>query len=838
MELTIAQALQQGVAAHKEGKLQDAERLYRAILQSQPLHPDANHNLGILAVSVNKASEALPLFKTALEANPNVEQFWLSYINTLIKTEELDVAKKAIADAKQAGITTNKLSTFTAELQSKLSSGGDIAEQIFGNQLWGHQADLSPAIELREVGKYEEAQAFLRRVIEHDSKDSEALSLLSQVLLLDKKETEAERVLIEAASMTPELPSVYRNQARLLLIQSKTIEALEKAELACKQLPEDSECLLVLAACLGANQRDFEALPLIEKILESNSSYAEAYANRVLIKLRKKDTDGAIEDAKMTLSLKPHLTQMWQILSSLHYQANNLSDAIEALRSAHKNEPENPDFLVQLGEYLRQDDKTSEAINVLEQATELAPEDASAWTNLGVAFQQGGEEARAKIAYEKALALNPKSAAISCNLGAMAKEAEEWESALRYLRKALEIDPNLPEAHNNLGITLQELGRLEEAESSYNQAIALKPDNAEIHNNLGSTLQELGRLDEAEASCSRAIALKPDFAEAHSTLSLTLLQNGRLKEGLAEYEWRWRMAKNLSENRHFPQPLWDGQESLKGKRVLLWSEQGIGDTINWASCLPLVASLAERTILECQEKIVPLLARSFPNIEIKPEDRSIDSKRDDFDFHLPMGSLYRHFIPHIGKNSNIDSYLIPNPIRVKFWRDRLSSLVKGPYIGISWKSSKVSPFRLKHYPPILEWSRVLTIPDVTFINLQYSNFADDLNEIKDDLGVTIHNFDDLDQYNDVDDVVALCAALDMVVSTKVTPLIFSSGVGTPTKVANWRQSTWNSVLANPVCSSVEMFHRDTWEPWDNVFTSIAEEIIELKNKSTLTPKNI
>ena len=85
MELTIEQALQQGVTAHSEGKLEEAECLYRAILQSQPRHPDANHNLGVLAVAVNKAEAALPLFKTALEANPKVEQFWLSYIDALIK---------------------------------------------------------------------------------------------------------------------------------------------------------------------------------------------------------------------------------------------------------------------------------------------------------------------------------------------------------------------------------------------------------------------------------------------------------------------------------------------------------------------------------------------------------------------------------------------------------------------------------------------------------------------------------------------------------------------------------------------------------------------------------
>ena len=93
IELTIELALQQGVSAHEEGKLQDAERLYRVILQSQPKHPDANHNLGSLAVSINKTDAALPLFKTALETNPKIEQFCLSYIAALIKEKGFDNAK-------------------------------------------------------------------------------------------------------------------------------------------------------------------------------------------------------------------------------------------------------------------------------------------------------------------------------------------------------------------------------------------------------------------------------------------------------------------------------------------------------------------------------------------------------------------------------------------------------------------------------------------------------------------------------------------------------------------------------------------------------------------------
>ena len=116
MKLTIEQALQQGVAAHKEGKLEEAERLYRAILQSKPLHPDANHNLGVVAVSVNKADLALPLFKAALEANPKVEQFWLSYINALIKEKQFDNAKQVLEQGKKLGVVGEKVDALEEHL--------------------------------------------------------------------------------------------------------------------------------------------------------------------------------------------------------------------------------------------------------------------------------------------------------------------------------------------------------------------------------------------------------------------------------------------------------------------------------------------------------------------------------------------------------------------------------------------------------------------------------------------------------------------------------------------------------------------------------------------------
>jgi hypothetical protein len=141
----------------------------------------------------------------------------------------------------------------------------------------------------------------------------------------------------------------------------------------------------------------------------------------------------------------------------------------------------------------------------------------------------------------------------------------------------------------------------------------------------------------------------------------------------------------------------------------------------------------------------------------------------------------------------------------------------------------MSPDRLPNYAPLSSWSPVLKVPGVTFINLQYKDFSDDLNEIQNEYGVKVHNFDDLDHFEDLDDVAALCAALDTVVSIKMTVPLISAGVGTNTKLANWRQSVWNNVLFNPVGPSVDIFERNTWETWDNVFDLIAADISSLSH---------
>ncbi|MDC1249581.1 tetratricopeptide repeat protein, partial [Planktomarina sp.] len=392
---------------------------------------------------------------------------------------------------------------------------------------------------------------------------------------------------------------------------------------------------------------------------------------------------------------------------------------------------------------------------------------------------------------------------------------------------ALAIKPDYAEAFNNIGNTLKQQDKLEEAIEAHNKALAIKPEYAEAYSNIGVALKDQGKLEEAIEAYNKALAIKPDYAGAHYNSSFALLNSGRLKEGLDAYEWRWKTAQFKSPRRHFLQPLWDGKTSLQDQRILVWCEQGVGDTIIWSSRLSLLVSQAGHCILECQKKLVPLLSRSFPNVEVKPVDVSRDTERDDFDFHLPMASLYRHFIPEITRSPKPDAFLMPDPVRVKFWKDSLSFLGGGPYVGISWKSSLMGAERSKHFSSLSEWSSLLTLPNINFINLQYADAADGLLQIQNEFGVKVHNFDDLDQYNDLDNVAALSAALDCVVSFGTSVPMITAGVGTLTKCPCLANGNYNNILGGPIGPLVDKFEKNTSEPWSNVFGLIADDISKL-----------
>jgi len=589
----------------------------------------------------------------------------------------------------------------------------------------------------------------------------------------------------------------------------------------------------ILGASLAQIGKLEEAIEAYNKAIELKPDYADAYNNMGAALKDQGKMDKAIEAYNKSIVFKSNYPEAYYNIGLILKDQGKLDEAIEAYNKSIALKPDYADAYNNMGNALKDQGKLDKAIEAYDKALSLKPNNAVIYSNMGNALQDQGKMDKAIEAYNKSIVLKPDYADAYNNMGNALQDQGKLDEAIEAYNKSIALKPDYADTYNNMGTALKDQGKLDEAIEAYNKSIALKPDYAEAYCNKGTTLQVQGKFDEAIEAYNKSIALKPDYADAHKNLGLILIKSGKLKEGLDKYEWRWRTNKFLSQQRHFSKPMWNSKQGLDGKTIFLWSEQGIGDTLNWSSCLLHVTSHIKQCILQCQEKLVPLLERSFPNIEVKAVNKSLDLERDDFDFHLPMGSLYKNFIRDISKKDKAKAYLIPDPVRVNFWKERINSLGKGPYIGICWKSAYINIKRRPNYALISELYPILKLPNVTFVNLQYTDFANDLTKVKEELGVTIHNFDDLDHFNNIDDVAALCSALDMVVSTKTTVPFISAGVGTSTKLANWKQSGWNNILYNPFGPLVDIFERDTKEPWVNVFGSIAKDIFKLNKNGVL-----
>ena len=291
MELTIEQVLQRGVAAHKEGKLQEAERFYQTILQSQPSHPDANHNLGVLAVSVNKAEAALPLFKAALDANPYIEQFWLSYIDALMKKNQLEdaeVASKKALDLKKDFIKVNlclsgillklgRLEEAEASLRQTISLKPDYAE-----------AHSNLGITLQELGRLEEAEASHRQAISLKPDYVQAHNNLSNTLKELGRLEEVETSLRQAISLKSDFAEAHNNLGNTLKELGRLEEAMSSYTKAIELNPHLSESRKNLVQLLTSYAPHEE---ISHPIVKADQEIKEIYL--------KEKTSGIISDDKI-----------------------------------------------------------------------------------------------------------------------------------------------------------------------------------------------------------------------------------------------------------------------------------------------------------------------------------------------------------------------------------------------------------------------------------------------------------------------------------------------------------------------------------------------------------
>ncbi len=378
MELTLDQALQKGIEAHRAGNVQEADRYYTAVLKANPKYPDANHNMGVLAVGVGKVEEALPFFKTALEANPNIAQFWLSYIDALIKLDRRADAKAVCDQAKSNGAKGDAFD----QLEKHLSE-----VDLIINVQDPPQDQQQPIINLYTQGQLEQALA----------KVSQLFRQFPNSIFLYNIEGAANRGLgqLDAAivsygkalQLNPDYAEAHNNMGNALQDQGKILEALEAFNKAIAAKPDYAEAYNNMGIALREQGKLDEAIEAYKKALSIRPDYAEAYNNMGNALQDQGKILEPLEAFNKALAVKPDYAEAYNNMGIALREQGKLDEAIEAFSKALSIKPNHANAYNNMGVALIEQGKLEEAVKAYNQALAITPDDSKAWKNLSLALQ-------------------------------------------------------------------------------------------------------------------------------------------------------------------------------------------------------------------------------------------------------------------------------------------------------------------------------------------------------------------------------------------------------------------------------------------------------------------
>jgi len=460
-------------------------------------------------------------------------------------------------------------------------------------------------------------------------------------------------------------------------------------------------------------------------------------------------------------------------------------------------------------------------------ALEIDERQGLAWHVLAIAQEKAGQLDKAFAAYEAAIKLLPDETEVAHDLGRLAHRLGYLEIAEKLLTRYLARNPGHVEATNNLACALREQNRDEEAISVLKDLITIRPDQPMLWNSLGTVLSERGDAEMSLPFYDEALRLNPAFHQAlynranvrmalgdprqaledidralaatsdpgeiavmNMARSLILLMIGDLKAGFDTYEVRF--DPNLSEAVTF-EPYgarWSPADDLSGRTLLVYGEQGLGDEVLFANVLDDVLKALGpdgRLVLALERRLVPLFQRSYPQAQVVAH-RSIKHMGRTFraaqfsgpapaiDSWTPIGSLFRRFRQSITDFPQHSGFLRPDPGRVAHWREVLAETGPGPKVGVLWKSLKMTGSRVRSFSPFEMWSQVLSLPEIQFVNLQYGDVEAELEAAR-AAGLNLWTPPGIDLKADLDDLAALCTALDLVTgpSTATTNIAAACG---------------------------------------------------------------
>ena len=316
MELTLDQALQKGIEAHKAGQVQEADRYYTAILKVSPKHPDANHNMGLLAVGVGKVTVALPFFKKALAVNPNISQFWLSYIDALVKLAKIDDAKAALDQAKSNGVKGDVFDQLEALLSSSLSKNSNTKEPS--------NEQLQSLINLYKQNQWQDVHTWASQLLKEFPESINLYNIIGTTNKRIGKLDEALEAYKKAISFRPDYAEAYYNMGVILQEQGKREEALQAYNKVISIKPDAFEAYNNIGNALKEQGRLLEAIKSYKKALSIKPDYAEAYYNMGCTLQEQGNLKEAIEAYNKCLSIWPDYAEAYW---NLYGTAKNINDA-------------------------------------------------------------------------------------------------------------------------------------------------------------------------------------------------------------------------------------------------------------------------------------------------------------------------------------------------------------------------------------------------------------------------------------------------------------------------------------------------------------------------------
>ncbi len=407
----------------------------------------------------------------------------------------------------------------------------------------------------------------------------------------------------------------------------------------------------------------------------------------------------------------------------------------------------------------------------------------------GVRCEENLRPAKALEHYLRALSWQPDHAPSHNNLGVIRQQWGDLAAAIAAYRQAVAAEPQFGVAWYNLGNCLREENRLEEASACYRRALALMPGDDEVRINLANVLKDLRQFDEALALLGEISSSSPHGPKARFNRSLLLLLRGELGHGWDEYEGRLRVEPNT---RPVPPVRWNGKP-LAGRSILLLAEQGIGDQVMFASCLPDLLTGAGTSFVECDPRLVPLFARSFPQITAiaGPADPLALPSVASCNVVEYSGSLPRFLRRRSEDFPQTIGHLRPDPELVAKWRLSFARFGGALKVGISWQGGKDAETRRRRSIPLELWGPILEVPDVRFINIQYGSAAADSIAAQHRFGIALDDGSDCNPLHDLDDFAAKLAALDLIITVDNSTAHLAAAVGRPVWTllqfaADWR----------------------------------------------------